>query len=139
MDREHRIQVTFKYNGTEEIIKSKPSKICGRVETLLYTDSLHDEKNVLGVFTLSCKMRPCTEHYILQRWIKKWKIFVNVDSVDQIKHMDTLRVRKVQVGECDSDEASDGVDDEEVSTSTSVAFQVKEWWCKISNYSANAS
>ena len=103
------MEVLFEYQGLRSIVKCKRSKILESIgselseeisATLPHTSAL---ESAVEVHTLQSSRRarvkrggrrpkPGIRYYLLQRYVKDWKAFINVDNTDQLKNRDTLTV-----------------------------------------------
>ena len=92
------IEVLFEYKDENyddyrAVVRAKANEICHEIQQHMKTHlALKDPK----VFCLCSKGR-CTgqDHFILQHWMRDWKTFVNVDSMEQIKNGDRIAVCQV--------------------------------------------
>jgi len=87
------IEVLFEFKENRNIICCKPSRICEEAELQISIVSGVD-CSPLKVFVLSSSRRRSVPgpYYLLQRWAPKWKCYINIDSVKQIKSDDRLSV-----------------------------------------------
>ena len=105
------LKVLFEYQGHRSILKCKRSKILEDIgkgladlthigldpqtsasESVIEVHTLQSRRRVLG------KPKPGVKCYLLQRYVKDWKTFINIDSIEQIKNLDTLTVQHVTDG-----------------------------------------
>ena len=89
---EQKLEILFEFKESRSIICCERPEISDEVELKM--------SRILGVdtrprvFVLASRARRYTTapYYLLQRWVEKWKCYINVDSLEQIKSEDRLSV-----------------------------------------------
>lgn len=101
------MEILFEFQGNRSIINCRKSKILSSIEDslaeLVPQTSASESLAGVEVHTLqssrhSGKLRGklgTNHYYLLQRYVKEWEAFVNVDNIDQVKNRDTLTVARV--------------------------------------------
>lgn len=92
------IEILFEYQGHR---KCKRSKILESIEKSLVDlvglpQSSASPVTAVKVHTLQSSRRvrgkPGKKYYLLQRYVKDWSAFINVDSLEQVRNRDTLTI-----------------------------------------------
>ena len=98
------MEVLFEYQGIRTILRCKRSKIAEKIENnlaelaVLPQTSASAAESALEVHTLHSirivrgKPKSGTKYYLLQRHVKEWNAFINIDNTEQIKNRDILTV-----------------------------------------------
>ena len=99
--KEKEIEILFEYQGHRSILKCKRSKILESIEKSLVDlvglpQSSASPVTAVKVHTLQSSRRvrgkPGKKYYLLQRYVKDWSAFINVDSLEQVRNRDTLTI-----------------------------------------------
>ena len=109
-EKKKEIEILFEYQGHRSILKCKRSKILENIEKslvdlqlggLLPQSSASPEPTAIKVHTLQSSRRvrgkPGKKYYLLQRYVKDWSAFINVDSIEQVRNRDTLTIAQTVV------------------------------------------
>ena len=101
------MEVLFEYQGHRSVVKCKHSRLLEYLErdlsqfvglspqTALMKPSMQDRASVYTLQSMrkgGGGKRPARTTYLLQRHVKDWETFVNVDNIDQVKNRDRLTV-----------------------------------------------
>lgn len=86
-----RIEVLLEFKGNRTIICCEHSRIPEKVEQQI-SQVLGEESPDVFVLGSSGRRSTTTPYYLLQRWVTKWKSYINVDSLEQIKSEDRITV-----------------------------------------------
>lgn len=100
------IEVLFEYQGHGTILKCKRSKLLESVENTMVEivglpQSSASSETDIKVHTLQSSRRvrgkAGNKYYLLQRYVKEWSTFINVDDVMQVRNRDTLTIAQTAV------------------------------------------
>ena len=86
-----KIEVFFEFNESRTIICCERSRISETVE-LQISHILGVDSPKVFFLTSNGRRSTTTPYYLLQRWVNKWKSFIKVDSLEQVKNEDRLSV-----------------------------------------------
>ena len=101
--RDKEVEVLFEYQGHRSVVKCKRSRLLEYLErdlsqfvglspqTALMKPSMQDRASVYTLQSMrkgGGGKRPARTTYLLQRHVKDWETFVNVDNIDQVKNRD---------------------------------------------------
>ena len=103
-EKKKEIEILFQYQGHRSIVKCKRSKILENIEKSLVDlvglpQSSASPETAIKVHTLQSSRRvrgkPAgKKYYLLQRYVKDWSAFINVDSIEQVRNRDTLTIAR---------------------------------------------
>ena len=87
-----KIEVLFEFKEIRTIICCERVRIPEQVEQQISRIAGIESPKV---FVLASRGRKSTttQYYLLQRWVNKWKSYINVDSLEQLRNEDRLSVR----------------------------------------------
>ena len=97
------LSLLFEYEGMRAILNCKRSKIAKNIESNLAelaalpqtsaSESALEVHTLQSIRTVRGKSKSSgIKYYLLQRYVKEWNTFINVDSMEQIKNRDILTV-----------------------------------------------
>ena len=101
------MEVLLEYQGIRSILNCKRSKIVESIQNnlaelvVLRTSA---SNSALEVHTLQSrrkvrgKSKLGTKYCLLQRYVKEWNTFINVDSIEQVKNRDILTIAPTVTG-----------------------------------------
>jgi len=94
--KKEEMEVLFEYHGIRTILNCKRSKIAENIENNLAelaalpqtsaTESALEIHTLQSIRTVRGKSKSGGTKYLLQRFVKEWNTFINVDSMEQIKN-----------------------------------------------------